>query len=93
MRRTTQAVLCPGINDGAALDDTIRQLIALPGALSLALVPVGLTGHRDGLYPLAPYTRAQAAEVIALANRWRERLLAERGTRFVFPSDEFYLQA
>ena len=45
----TQAVLCPGINDGAALDDTIRQLIALPGALSLALVPVGLTGHRDGL--------------------------------------------
>ena len=89
----TQAVLCPGINDGAALDDTIRQLIALPGALSLALVPVGLTGHRDGLYPLAPYTRAQAAEVIALANRWRERLLAERGTRFVFPSDEFYLQA
>lgn len=89
----TQAVLCPDINDGAALDHTIEQLIALPGCLSLALVPVGLTGHRDGLHPLAPYTRAQAAAVIAQANRWREKLLAQRGTRFVFPSDEFYLQA
>ena len=89
----TQAVLCPGINDGAALEDTIRQLIALPGALSLALVPVGLTGHREGLHPLSPYTREQASAVIEIANRWREKLLKERGTRFVFPSDEFYLQA
>ena len=89
----TQAVLCPGINDGEALNDTIRQLIALPGALSLALVPVGLTGHRDGLHPLAPYTREQARSVIEIANAWRQRLLEERGTRFVFPSDEFYLQA
>jgi len=89
----TQAVLCPGINDGAALEDTIRQLISLPGALSLALVPVGLTGHREGLYPLSPYTKEQAAGVIEIAGRWREKLLKEKGTRFVFPSDEFYLQA
>ena len=89
----TQAVLCPGINDGEALNDTIRQLIELPGALSLALVPVGLTGHREGLHPLQPYTREQAAAVIETANVWREKLLKERGTRFVFPSDEFYLQA
>jgi len=65
----TQAVLCPGINDGEALDDTIRQLITPPGALSLALVPVGLTTHREGLCPLKPYTPEQAKEVIALANR------------------------
>lgn len=89
----TQAVLCPGINDGEALEETIRRLIEIPGTLSLALVPVGLTGHRDGLHPLAPYTAEQARGVIEIANRWREKLLNERGTRFVFPSDEFYLQA
>ena len=89
----TQAVLCPGINDGEALNHTISQLITLDGALSLALVPVGLTGHREGLHPLQPYTREQAREVIEIADVWRKKLLKERGTRFVFPSDEFYLQA
>ena len=89
----TQAVLCPGINDGDALEETIETLANIPGTLSLALVPVGLTGHREGLSPLHTYSRDEARAVIEIANRWRERLLAERGTRFVFPSDEFYLQA
>lgn len=88
-----QCVLCPGLNDGDALDKTVRELAALSGARSLALVPVGLTGHRDGLSPLRVYTREEARAVIALSEIWRERLLRERGTRFVFPSDEFYLQA
>ena len=88
-----QAVLCPGLNDGPALDETVEALIRLPGALSLALVPVGLTGHREGLTELRPYTREQAHGVLEAAQPWRERLLAERGTRFVFPADEFYLIA
>ena len=88
-----QAVLCPGINDGAALEETIRVMSELPGALSLALVPVGLTNHRDGLADLRKYTRDEAAAVLEMADAWRERLLREKGTRFVFPSDEFYLQA
>ena len=89
----TQAVLCPGLNDGEALEETIEQLTKLPGALSLALVPVGLTDHREGLCPLRKYTREEARKVIEQANVWRKKLLQERGTRFVFPSDEFYLQA
>ena len=88
-----QCVLCPGINDGMALERTIRELSALPGALSLALVPVGLTGHRQGLSDLRVYRPQEARAVVELADAWREKLLAERGTRFVFPSDEFYLQA
>jgi len=88
-----QAVLCPGLNDGAALEDTISQLSKLEGALSLALVPVGLTNHREGLTELRKYTADEARAVIEAANVWRERLLEEKGTRFVFPSDEFYLQA
>ncbi len=89
----TQAVLCPGINDGEKLEETISILKDIPGALSLALVPVGLTGHREGLYPLKPYTKEQAQEVIRIAEKWHERMLDEKGTRFVFPADEFYLSA
>lgn len=88
-----QAVLCPGINDGAALERTISELVQLSGALSLALVPVGLTNHREGLCELRKYNAGEAKAVIAQANVWRKKLLAEKGTRFVFPSDEFYLQA
>ena len=88
-----QCVLCPGLNDGAALERTIRELSEIPGALSLALVPVGLTGHREGLSALRVYTRDEARAVIGLAEGWRQRLLESRGTRFAFPSDEFYLQA
>ena len=88
-----QCVLCPGLNDGDALERTIRELSELPGARSLALVPVGLTGHREGLSDLRVYTRDEARAVIALSEKWRARLLEARGTRFVFPSDEFYLQA
>ena len=88
-----QCVLCPGINDGPALERTIRELSGIRGARSLALVPVGLTGHREGLTDLHPYTPEEARSVIEIAERWRARLLAEKGTRFVFPSDELYLQA
>ena len=88
-----QCVLCPGLNDGPALERTIRELAEIPGALSLALVPVGLTGHRAGLCDLRPYARDEARAVLDLAQAWRDRLLKARGTRFVFPSDEFYLQA
>lgn len=89
-----QAVLCPGFNDGEALEYTISRLAALhPAARSLALVPVGLTDHREGLCTLHKYTPEEARAVLDIADRWREKLLRELGTRFVFPSDEFYLAA
>ena len=90
----TQAVLCPGMNDGEALEKTIADLAELmPAALSIALVPVGLTGHRDGLAELHKYTPEEARAVLDIADRWRKKLYKEEGTRFVFPSDEFYLAA
>jgi len=89
-----QAVLCPGINDGAALEETISTLAGFfPRARSLALVPVGLTGHREGLHPLRKYARDEARGVLEIAAKWREKLLRGTGTRFVFPSDELYLTA
>ena len=89
-----QAVLCPGINDGAALERTITELMDMyPAAQSLALVPVGLTGHREGLAEVRKYRQEEAREVIEIAEKWRKVCLEKFGTRFVFPSDEFYLAA
>ena len=89
-----QAVLCPGVNDGEAMDQTIRDLAALrPAALSLALVPVGLTSHRMGLVELTPYDAAGAARVLDQVDAWRARLVKENGSGFVQAADEFYILA
>jgi len=84
-----QIVLCPGVNDGKVLEETLETLTSLaPAAQSAALVPVGLTKYRDGLYPLSPYTKEQAQEVLTICDAWQNKCMAELGTRFVFPSDE-----
>jgi len=86
-----QVVLCPGWNDGKMLEKTLNDLESLmPAALSVALVPVGLTGYRDGLEPLQPYNGASAKALLDMIKPYQDRFLKEYGTRFVFPSDEFY---
>jgi len=89
-----QAVLCPGINDGEQLKKTVEQLAALyPACQSLALVPVGLTGHRDGLCELRKFNKAEARAVVEAVAKWQEKYLKKFGTSFVSASDEFYVQA
>lgn len=89
-----QIVLCPGINDGAELEFTLEKLYGLgEGLLSVACVPVGLTRYRENLYPLTPYTKESAAEVLDILERYGEKFLQERGSRTVYGSDELYLLA
>lgn len=89
-----QIVVCPGWNDGEILDESIRELADLhPGVETLAVVPVGLSAHRDGLTDMTPVTPAIAQETIDLVHGWQERLLAEHDAAFVHLSDEFYLLA
>jgi putative radical SAM enzyme (TIGR03279 family) len=89
-----QAVICPGYNDGAKLEESFRFLRALyPAAMSLAVVPVGLTGHRDGLTPLVPVSKEMAQATIKEVEKWQKECLNSIGTRFVFAADEFYLRA
>ncbi|MBR0173464.1 MAG: DUF512 domain-containing protein [Lachnospiraceae bacterium] len=90
-----QIVLCRGINDGAELERTMRDLLAdyTPGLKSVSVVPVGLTAHRKGLYPLKPFSPAEAKAVLAQISAFGERAMRERGTRFVFAGDEWYLLA
>lgn len=90
----TQLVLCPDINDGAELERSLNDLSEFVPALeSIALVPVGLTGHREGLHPLSPYTEEKARAVIETANKFGEKFLKEHGTRLVYCSDEFFIKA
>lgn len=86
-----QVVLCPGLNDGAILHRTIVDLANLyPAAQSLAIVPIGLTDHREGLYPLRLFQPDEARELIRDFELIQAYYLRELGTRFIFPADEFY---
>ncbi len=89
-----QVVLCPGLNDGPVLAQTIEFLAGLmPQVRSLAVVPVGLTAHRQGLPQLRKMSVAEAGAALAQIEAYQEDFLARYGSRFVFPADEIYLLA
>ena len=90
----TQVVLCYGLNDGEELERTIRDITARrPHALSLAIVPVGLTKHRSDPFPLVQFDREGAARVIDQVEAWQEGMRAEEGCAFIYLGDEFYFLA
>ena len=89
-----QIVLCKGINDGAELDRTIKDLSKYaPVMESVSVVPVGLTKYRDGLYPLEPFTKEDAVNVVKQIEKWQEEIYNKTGSHFIHASDEFYLLA
>lgn len=89
-----QIVLCPDWNDGAELDRTLSDLIELcPAVQSIAVVPVGLTDHREGLPELRMFTPEECGQVIDQIEAYGEKCLEKFGSRIVYPSDEFYLNA
>ena len=89
----TQMVLLPGRNDGEHLDETLEFLASHDNIIAAACVPVGLTEHRRHLPDLRTYTKDEAKDVLRRVHAFQKRMLEERGTRFIFPSDEFYLLA
>jgi putative radical SAM enzyme (TIGR03279 family) len=94
IRLHAQIVLCPGLNDGLHLERTVRELGELhPAVATVAVVPVGLTRHREGLYPLRSITPAEAGATLDAIHGWQEGFLARHETRLVFAADELYLQA
>ncbi len=90
----TQIVLCPGINDGAVLEKTVLDLYQFrERILSLAVVPVGLTDHRFGLFRLGRVDAQYASALIDTVEVWQDRFRKEIGRNFVYPSDEFFILA
>ena len=89
-----QIVLCKGVNDGEELERTIRDLTGyLPYLKSVSIVPVGLTKYRDGLYPLEPFTKEDAKEVLSVIHRWQEKIYQEHGIHMIHAGDEWYVLA
>ncbi|BAT71525.1 conserved hypothetical protein [Thermosulfidibacter takaii ABI70S6] len=89
-----QIVVCPGINDGDELKRTIEELVQFyPSVRSVAVVPVGLTKFRNGLYPLVPVDEDKAKEILSLVLPMGDKYLKDLGSRFVFPADEFFIKA
>ena len=89
-----QIVLCKGVNDGAELDRTMRDLTSyVPSLLGVAIVPAGLPDHRDGLFKLEPYTPDEAGRIIDQVDAFAAECLEKYDSRLFFCADEFYLKA
>lgn len=89
-----QIVLCKGENDGEELERSIRDMTKwLPNLQSVSVVPVGLTKYREGLYPLEPFHKEDAREVLDTIHKWQKKIYEEYGIHFIHASDEWYLLA
>ena len=89
-----QIVLCPGINDGEVLDTSLETLsMFYPKLRSMAVVPVGLTRHRQGLPQLKGYDAVSARAVIQNVGKHQNRSLRKDKESWVYLADEFYLLA
>lgn len=89
-----QIVLLRDVNDKEELDKTIKDLASLyDGIRSLAVVPVGLTKHRDKLIELKPYDEESSTKVVNQITKLQAEFLKKLNTRFVFIADEFYIQS
>ena len=86
----TQIVLCKDFNDGDILRQTLDELYKLsPMVQTVAIIPVGLTCHRQGLYPVKTFDKDSSGQVIDMV----EKFNAEVGGNFCWCSDEFYIKA
>lgn len=90
----TQIVLCRDLNDGAELERSLRDIMARqPHALSVAIVPVGLTRFRQDRYPLKSFDKESAAKVVEQVEAYQRQQREKDGRTFIYLADEFYLLA
>jgi putative radical SAM enzyme (TIGR03279 family) len=88
-----QIVVCPGVNDGAILDDTLAGVLdRYPELSSIACVPLGVSRFNNEP-AMRPHTKDEAERVVDLVERWQETFLLALGRRVVYAADEYYLLA
>lgn len=89
-----QIVLCPNINDGTILDQTIEDLSKLyPFVQCIAIVPVGLGKYREGLYEIEPFNKETARKAISQVEKWQKIFKNKYGSNLVYIADEVYIVA
>jgi putative radical SAM enzyme (TIGR03279 family) len=88
-----QVVVCPGVNDGAVLDDTLLGVLDRFSQLAtIGVVPLGVSAHSNEA-EMRPHTTAEAVAVVDTIHAWQARFQAALGRRLVYASDEYYLLA
>ncbi len=88
-----QLVVCPGVNDGAILTDTLCGILdEYPELATVAVVPLGISRFNTAAR-MRPHTVAEAAAVVDTVERWQDVYLRTLGHRLAYPADEYYLLA
>ena len=88
-----QVVVCPGINDGRVLDDTLAGVLdEYPELASLCVVPLGVSRWSTEARMRA-HTQEEAAAVVDCVEDWQDIFLATLGRRVAYAADEYYLLA
>jgi putative radical SAM enzyme (TIGR03279 family) len=88
-----QVVVCPGLNDGDVLEDTLSGVLdQYPELASLCVVPLGVSRHSNEPR-MRHHTVGEAQTVVDLVEAWQETYLQVLGHRLVFAADEYYLLA
>ena len=90
----TQMVILPEWNDGDLLEKSLLELRPLyPNLLSISVVPIGLTAHREKLPSLRTMTRDEARDTLQRTLKHEAQAYAEHEEHFIYPSDELFVQA
>ncbi len=88
-----QIVCCKGLNDKKELDRSMEELSGFyPAVNSVSIVPAGITEHREGLYPLEPFTPEECVEIVMQVEKYADRCLNEKGSRIFYCADELYVK-
>jgi putative radical SAM enzyme (TIGR03279 family) len=88
-----QIVVCPGVNDGAVLHDTLAGILdTYPDMASAAAVPLGISRYTNEPRMRA-HARAEAEAVVSAVSEWQQVFLAALGRRMIHAADEYYLMS
>ncbi|HEX3620752.1 MAG TPA: DUF512 domain-containing protein [Acidimicrobiales bacterium] len=88
-----QVVVCPGVNDGAVLDDTLTGILdEYPELATACVVPLGVSRYNTEA-AMRPHTVAEARAVVDTVEDWQDVFRPILGRRLVFAADEYYLLA
>ncbi len=89
-----QIVCCKGLNDGDELKRSMKELAEFyPKVSSVSIVPAGITCHRQGLYPLEPFSPVECGEIIDIVDGFANECLEKYGSRIFFCGDELYIKS
>ena len=88
-----QVVVCPGVNDSDALEDTLAGILdQYPKLATVGVVPLGVSQFSKEA-EMRAHTTEEAAFVVDTVAQWQKIYRRTLGRRLVYAADEYYLLA